>query len=191
MFGRSRAEVLVMSRSENGWPAIASNSSSLLYTWVLPVADHEKDYVHLRCHRGSAGFVLCHCAMRWDGMIEDIDGGIVDDWGWAFRPVRGYSTVLSNHSSGTALDLDAIKHPLGRDTFDDADTATMHKLLKIYDGTIRWGGDYHNRLDQMHIELDDGVTMADVERVAKKLMKTPRGQRLLAANPSQKVVILS
>lgn len=180
-----------MSTSQNGWPAIGASSSPLLYTWLLPVAPRPEDYVKLRMHRGSAGFCLAHCAMRWDGMIEPIDGGIVDDWGWAFRPVRGYTTTLSNHASGTAMDLNATKHPLGRETFDAKDAATMHRILKAYDGVLRWGGDYHTRLDEMHVEIDDGIEMADVERVAKKLMNTPRGKRLLAANPTQKAVILS
>lgn len=181
-----------MSTSQNGWRALIS-TSALLYTWELPLLDGDRpgQAFHIKIRRGSVGFCLAHFAMRWDGAVEDIDGGIMDDWGWAFRPVRGFTTTLSNHSSGTAIDLNATQHPLGIDTMTDEDEAKIRRILKAYDGVLRWGGDYHGRKDQMHVELADGVSMAQVEKVAKKLMGTKRGERLLVANPKQKKVILS
>lgn len=179
-----------MSTSQNGWGALDAGSP-LLYTWNLPDGDHGEINTRLRVRRGSVGFVLMHYALCYDAKVEDVDGGILDDWGWAYRAVRGFSTTLSNHSSGTAIDLDAVKHPLGRDTFSSVDEAMVVRLLKRYDNVLRWGGTYHSRLDQMHTELNDDVTMAQIEKVAHKLIDTPRGELILKANPTQKAVILS
>lgn len=178
-----------ISTSQNGFAALSS-SSPLLHTWIVPGTDTK-----LRLRGGSAGFLLIHNAMFFDDRVEDIDdnyrNGELDDWGYAYRPVRGYTTTLSNHSSGTACDLNATDHPLGvSGTFTAAQIATVRKRLKMYDGCIRWGGDYQNgRPDSMHFEIDK--PMADCERVARRLINTPRGRRILAANPGQKKVILS
>jgi hypothetical protein len=101
--------------------------------------------------------------------------------------------ATSNHASATAMDLNALKHPLGkvrtgvfkRPTKQDA----VHAKLRSMHGVIRWGGDYHGRKDEMHWEIVQNITVC--EREAKRLMKTPRGRRVLAANPGQKAVIKS
>lgn len=180
-----------MSKSQNGWDAPGSSSSHLLYTWEIPTGPNGVLATRLRMRRGSIGLALAHFVLCFDAKVEDVDGGIMDDWAWAFRAVRGYSSTLSNHASGTAVDLNATQHPLGRDTMTSQEEATVHALLKRYDGLLRWGGDYKTRLDQMHIEVDDGATMAQMEKLARRLMTTPRGERILKANPSQRAVILS
>lgn len=180
-----------MATSQNGWPALEANSSKL-YTWVIPA---KNGTFKLRMRNGSAGFLLAHFALWYSEVIEDVtQGKILDDWGYAYRQIRGQSTGLSNHSSGTAIDLNATKHPLAkvrsgifaRKTVQDA----MHKRLSsVYKGAIRWGGDYHNRKDEMHDEIVQNIVYC--EKLAKKLMTTSRGRRILAANPSQRKVILS
>lgn len=175
-----------MSTSQNGWPALSSGSS-LLHTWVIP-GKHEDTLLKLR--HGSAGFLLCHLALCFDTKVEVLDEPLLDDWGYAYRPVRGYSTTLSNHSSGTAEDLNATDHPIGvENTFSDAEVEQIHRFLARYDGCIRWGGDYRNRKDEMHFELDR--QLAACERVARRLMDSKRGQIILRANPGQRAVILS
>ena len=172
-----------MSTSQNGWPALAADSK-LLHTFLLP------DHTTLRLRGGSAGFLLVHNALWFDHAIEDLKEPVLDDWGYAYRPVRGYSDHLSNHSSGTAEDLNATDHPLGVDhTFTRAEETAIHKRLDLYEGCIRWGGDYLGRKDSMHFEINRG--MPDCERVARKLLDTPRGKRILHLNPGQKAVILS
>lgn len=174
-----------MSTSQNGWPALASGSP-LLHSWKIPGSTRR-----LRLRNGSAGFVLVHCAMWFDRKVEDIDEGPLDDWGHAYRPVRGYSTTMSNHASGTAMDLNALDHPLGRvDTFKPGQELTIrHRLVRQYDGVIRWGGQYHGRKDEMHFEINQ--PLRDVEHVARDLLDTPKGRKILAANPGQRAVILS
>jgi len=133
-------------------------------------------------------------AAGFDKKVEDIDfnyqGGKLDDWAHAFRAVRGYS-ILSNHASGTAIDLNATEHPLGvRGTFTEKQIATIDRRLKIYDGCIRWGGHYSGRVDAMHFEVNRDI--AQCERVARRLMNdTGIGKKIIEANPRQKAVILS
>ena len=173
-----------MNTSQNGWPALSS-ASPLLYTWQLPDSG-----TRLRIRNGSAGFLLCHIALWFDERVEDLDEKVLDDWGYAYRAVRGFSTTLSNHSSGTAVDLNATDHPLGSTaTFSAEETAEIHRRLDLYDGCIRWGGDYVNRKDSMHFEIN--ASLSACEAKARGLMDSPRGTRILEANPTQRAVILS
>lgn len=177
-----------MSTSQNGFPALATTSSQL-HTWVIPGTEKTR----LRMRNGSAGFLLAHLATWFDNKIEDVDrnynNGALDDWAYAYRPVRGYVT-LSNHASGTAIDLNATEHPLGASgTFSSAEVAAIRKRLTRYDGCIRWGGDYASRKDEMHFEINR--PLGECEKVARRLMDTPVGRAVLLANPGQKAVILS
>jgi len=174
-----------MSTSQNGWPALSVNSK-LLYTWKVPGTDTK-----LRLRNGSAGFLLVHLASVFDKRIEGLDEPLLDDWGYAFRPIRGFSTELSNHSSGTAMDLNSTDHPLGRlGTFNDREVELLHKFLsRRYKDCIRWGGDYRNRKDEMHFEINRQLSAC--ERVARGLLATKRGKLIIEANPGQRAVILS
>ncbi|QEM40895.1 MAG: M15 family peptidase [Phage AS32] len=170
--------------SQNNWPALEQDSSKL-FTWTVP-----GDGTKLRLRNGSAGFLLIHLATRFDRKVEDLTGGILDDWGYAYRPIRGYTTTMSNHSSGTAIDLNATQHPLGADnTFTDEEEEKINRLLRKYDGCIRWGGNYKYRVDEMHFEIDRPLRAC--EKVARRLMSSNRGKKVLRANPGQRRVILS
>lgn len=159
-------------------------TSRLLYTWTVPGADTK-----LRLRQGSGGFLLIHLASRFDKNIEELHEPILDDWGYAYRPVRGYST-WSRHAYGLAEDLNATDHPLGVDhTFTQKETRDIHRLLQRYDGCIRWGGDYSGRKDAMHFEINRSLSAC--ERVARKLAEGRRGRAILAANPGQRKVIFS
>lgn len=174
-----------MSTSQNSWPALAADSPQL-HSWKVPGTT-----TRLRLRNGSAGFLLVHLALWFDQRIEDVDGIRLDDWGYAFRPVRGYTATLSNHASGTAMDLNATRHPLGReDTFPRADEVLIRRRVnRFFGGAIRWGGQYGGRKDEMHFEINVPLPLA--ERTARRLMDTPRGRRILNANPGQRAVILS
>ncbi|MGZ0150675.1 M15 family metallopeptidase [Kribbella sp. WER1] len=124
--------------------------------------------------KGAPGELLVHWAAWFHAHVERIDVGEYDDWGYAERPIRGSTTTLSNHASGTAIDLNAVDHPLGRrGTFTAAKTAAIRARLKAYGGCIRWGGDYKNRADEMHFEIvrDPDACAA----VLRALTSTPTG----------------
>lgn len=189
-----------MATSQNGYPALAADSD-LLYTWTIPTNDGD---VRIRIRHGSAGFLLALWLMWYANHIEPVAGGVLDDWGYAYRPIRGSETGLSNHASGTAIDVNATRHPLGkvgtlgfkvtlrtkagRRTFI-AINRIRARLRFAFKGTIRAGADYHGRKDEMHYELV--VPLAAAEQRARALMNTTAGRRLLAANPGQRAVILS
>lgn len=170
--------------------------SPLLHTWTIPA---RTGVAKIRLRNGSAGYVLAHFLLWLAETIEPLAGKVLDDWGYAYRPIRGQSSGYSNHASGTAADANATRHVLGRTgTFaykvkikgkSLTAAARIRSRLVFYGGVIRWGGDYHGRKDEMHFEIVK--PLAVTEKLARRLMKTPRGKRLLAANPGQKAVILS
>jgi hypothetical protein len=171
--------------SQNGWPVLEAGDKHL-HRWVLPGTERA-----FTLRDGSAGFLLMHLALFLDEKVEPIDREKVwDDWGWAVRPIRGQSTGYSNHAAGCAIDYNAAKHPLGTTgNWTPKQVKAIHDRLKMYKGTIRWGADYTGRKDPMHFEIN--ADLAACERVARKLIDTPRGKRILDANPGQRQVVLS
>jgi hypothetical protein len=95
---------------------------------------------------------------------------------------------LSNHASGTAIDINATQWALGSDPhvyLTDAEIAKIRAKLLEYRGCIRWGGDYVGRLDPMHFEIDkDQATCdrvwADI-KAAKEFTVTPEDEKKIEA----------
>jgi len=136
-----------METSYNGYPA--SKDPKEIGVKSYPV---KGTALKLRCAE-SVGPLLAAFAAEFHELIEPIDNGGLDDWGYAFRMVRGNATKLSCHSSGTAIDLNAIKHPLGKyDTFPVEKVPMIRALAKKYG--LKWGGDFKTRPDDMHFEVE-------------------------------------
>jgi len=149
-----------MLTSYNGWPA--SKDQAEINIKPYPVKGTN---LKIRCAEG-AGELLAAFAAEFHTLIEPIDAGALDDWGYCFRMVRGTTDKLSNHSSGTAIDLNATKHALGKvGTFDAAKVPMIQALAKKYG--LTWGGDYRNRKDEMHFEI--AITKEKAIALAKKL----------------------
>lgn len=136
-----------MVNSQNGWPVNPPRRSRQVpgSQIKLVVAD------------GPAGDLLLWFAGQFDQRVENIDtvaGGVLDDWGWADRPIRG-GTTISNHASATAIDLNATRHPLSAvGTFRADQRTQLRAILVEAGGVIRWGGDYSGRKDEMHFEIN-------------------------------------
>lgn len=177
------------STSQNGWVCLPSDSPKL-HTWVIPARTGE---FRLRLRNGSAGFILAHLALWIAETVEPVRGAVTDDWGYANRLIRGSETIQSNHASGTAMDINAMVHPLGqRGTWTPAQVRQVKRRLDWWamGGTVRWGETYSGRIDPMHFEINQ--PLARCERVAKRLVRlTPRGKRIVRANPGQRAVIWS
>ena len=94
--------------SYNGYPASKDPAEIGIKSYPVKGTDRK-----LRCAE-SVGPLLATFAAEFHELIEPIDEGTFDDWGYAFRMVRGSTDRLSCHSSGTAIDLNATKHPLGK-----------------------------------------------------------------------------
>lgn len=148
--------------SQNGWPVNPPRGAR-----TIPGTD-----VRVNVANGPAGDVLMHVLGQVSSRVEDISMNSVhgehDDWGYAERNVRGSESVISNHASGTAVDINATRHALGaHDTFTPAQTAEIHRILAEVDNVVRWGGDYNGRPDEMHFEIIG--SQEEVARVAERL----------------------
>jgi hypothetical protein len=148
----------VVARSQNGWSA---NDRSCIATYSLPGGK-----VALR--KGDVSVILLWVANRFHETVRPLQWPGV--WGYAERPIRGSSTTLSNHASGTAIDLNAPQLPLGVDPMRVLSTMELRAIRAIVDyceGVVRWGGDYSGRKDPMHFEIVGDA--AACRRVADKI----------------------
>jgi len=163
-----------MATSQNGWSA---NDRGLIASYQLPGGK-----VALRA--GDVSVVLLWVANEFHRRVEPLRWP--GNWGYAERPIRGSTTTLSNHASGTALDLNAPAHPLGKvGTFSAAQVKAIREILRYCEGTVRWGGDYSGRKDEMHFEINAGA--AAVRRVADKIrtQNNPQEDELSQAQVDQ------
>lgn len=146
--------------SYNGYPASKDPNEIGIKSYPVTGTD-----LRLRCAE-SIGPLLAAFAAEFHNLIEPIDKGSLDDWGYAFRMVRGSTDRLSCHSSGTAIDLNATKHPLGKiGTFPAEKVPMIRALAKKYG--LKWGGDFKSRADEMHFEVN--VTPAKAKDLITKL----------------------
>lgn len=182
-----------MATSVNGFAVIQTSrtdgSLPRLRKWIIPGTGGR----YLLIRDGSVGFILIHMALWFHEKVESLSVGVWDEWGWAVRPVRGQTTGYSNHSSGTAIDLNATQHPIGvavSHTYTASQRRRIMRRLRLYRGLITWGGVW-SRPDGMHFEIAEGKTLPQVERVARMLANSPRGRRILEANPGARKVIFS
>ena len=137
-----------MQTSYNGWPASKEQAEIGIKAYKV-----EGTSLKIRCAEKVAP-LLINFAKEFNELIEPIEGGTFDDWGYAYRDVRGVVGKLSNHASGTAIDLNATKHPLGKvGTFDAAKVPMLKALAKKYG--LAWGGEW-TRPDPMHFEISIG-----------------------------------
>ena len=144
-----------MATSQNGWPVHTDQSD------LIPL-----NFVTGRVRGGAVHTIFNDFCAWFDRNIEPIRRA--DSWGWAYRPIRGKTDGYSNHSSGTAIDLNATTHPLGEwNTFTAGQRNRIRAKLRDYEGAVRWGGDYQNRPDDMHFEIN--ANAATLARVARKL----------------------
>lgn len=155
--------------SQNGWSA---NDRSVIGSFTVPGTRRL-----LAVRKGDVSVVLLDLAAWVHANIRPIDTGVLDDWGYAERTIRGSATDLSNHASGTAIDLDATLHPLAvHGTWTAEEKTRIHARLALYDGVVRWGEDYDDpahggvrgsRIDGMHFEINAGA--AAVKQVADRI----------------------
>lgn len=147
-------------KSSNGWPASKDRVEIGIKSYSIKGTS-----LKIACAEKVAPLLVAFC-QDFHELIEPIDQGQLDDWGYAFRMVRGSTDKLSNHSSGTAIDLNATKHPLGKvGTFPNEKVPMIRALAKKY-GLI-WGGDYRVRKDEMHFEI--ALSPAKVAELIGKL----------------------
>jgi len=131
--------------------------------------------------KGDATVVLCYVLESMAKIEKPKWPGI---WGYAERTIRGSSTTLSNHASGTAVDWNAPDHWLGEiNTFTSTELSNIRIMLRFCDGVIRWGGDYSGRKDEMHFEIVKGT--AALAALARKIRALDGSTENNSPNPPQ------
>jgi hypothetical protein len=152
-----------MSTSQNGWSVI--NSAALDKS---PVPGTDIVLVP-GVRAGSVATILKYVAAEFHKRVQHIKNP--GCWGYANRPIVGGKDT-SNHASGTAIDLNAPQHPMGKiGTFNQDQVNTIHAIVRECGGVVRWGGDYSGRKDEMHFEIIG--SSAEVDRVAALLTTQP------------------
>ena len=148
-----------MLTSYNDWPASKNQAEIGIKSYPVPGT-----LIKLRCAEKVAP-LLVGFAAEFHNLIEPLDVGALDDWGYAYRDVRGVPGKLSNHASGTAIDLNASRHPLKSiNTFEPAKVPMLKALCKKY--ALTWGGEW-TRPDPMHYEVS--INAAKVAALITKL----------------------
>lgn len=130
--------------SQNGWPvkpALAKIDAGGNSNMFPPGA-----------RRGDVHTILQWVARQYHQRVEKLVSGWC--WGYSYRPIRG-GTSFSNHASGTAIDCNAPRHPIGKSgTFSAKQRAEINAIVKSCNGVVRWGGSYSGRKDEMHFEIN-------------------------------------
>jgi hypothetical protein len=119
-------------------------------------------------------YVHPEVAPLFKGFLEEItargyslDEGILDDWSFLCRPIRGSETP-SEHSRGTAIDINAVHNPMGSTLRTDMPWWVPVVAKKW---GLRWGGDYTTRKDAMHFEFIG--TIAEARAIAARNHNRP------------------
>lgn len=149
-------------KSYNGWYA----SPNLNTVVIEPVPGFRVRVVN----NANVIAVFTYLVQQYHARVDNVLGPHkADDWGFYFRKNRN-SNNLSNHASGTAIDIDATEHPNGvrvSKTFTDAEVSEIREILDELDDVIDWGGDYKRTVDGMHFEL--GVPPGKLQEIGKKI----------------------
>lgn len=146
--------------SPNGWPAGEDRKTLQIASFTVPGTS-----LKIACAQAVAPLLVAFCK-EFNELVEPIDPGQRDDWSYAYRMTRGARSVLSNHASGTAVDLNALKHPLGKsNTFTQEQRNIILLLITKYG--LAWGGNYKKRKDDMHFEI--ALTREQVDKKIKQL----------------------
>jgi hypothetical protein len=183
-----------MPNSINGWPVLEPTSPKLV-TRTIPGTTRK-----IRMRDDVIPLFLAFAA-EYHKTIAPIDQGTLDDWGYAYRTSR-LSSAWSDHSSGTAFDLNATAEgrqgtgPLawwkGVSRYIKATRLKAKYGILIWGGAKDLGGDYGNpaNYDWMHWALKPGTNVADVSAKIKALRIQPDGTiKPLPVAPTAKPVI--
>lgn len=134
-------------KSQNGWPASPRPSEIAIVTVAVPLSRGTK---RIQVAEGAAT-ALTEMLQWWDHNVEPVE----TVGGYYYREIRGYegTGTISNHGSGTALDINASKHPLGT-TGTTSTAAAIAITAKAASLGLKWGGNYRGRKDPMHVEVN-------------------------------------
>lgn len=167
-----------MGTSQNGWPASRDPSSISVKPFTVAGRSFPGGV-----KAGSVATVLRYVASQYHLRVESLYYGSTDkdDWGYSYRRIGG-SSVLSNHSSGTAIDVNATTNAQGSGfSHTYAQVKVIRAILREVGGVVVWGGDFRHS-DPMHFEIKGSG--AAVKAVAARLVSPPWYRHELYVNGS-------
>lgn len=142
-----------MSKSQNGWPVQNNTAGMWPHPLVGPIL------------AGPVWVVMNYFLTQYAALVEPIgkSSGCYNR-----RKIAG-SKKWSNHASATAVDLNWNLHPAtGRYVgYTVEQRSTIQRILAGLP-VLRWGSLFN---DPMHYEIAPGVSAAQVERLATKLLQ--------------------
>ena len=161
-----------MGTSLNGWPAPPEK----LKVFKIP-----------NCNRRltldkDAGRLLTALAADYHETVRPLDIGPTDEGGYAYREAMGAAGRLSNHASGTAIDLNwreegAQGSKIGALFFNKVKNRKAINAIKSrYGRWVDWGGDWRAK-EYMHWEIKPGVNRVMVLNACKQLGINANGVR--------------
>lgn len=172
-------------KTPGGWP-VQWAGSPMLHTWTIPGANRR-----MTLRSGWVGFVIVYLVSWFNDIIERLDApgnDPVDEGGFNRRFIGG-TTTWSEHAGAIAVDLNWQKHPQHtrpEATFTRAQVKRIRAKLRWFHAlalgrVFVWGGDWSPKyVDSMHFQAVPGRTRF----LARILYNTPRGRRIMKANPS-------
>ena len=99
------------------------------------------------------------------------------------RTARAAPGQFSNHSSATAIDINATQFPAKVRRMTQAQRDAVHRFLAPIKDVIEWGGDWSPAfMDEMHFQIRQGqqgvqvVTRADVVAAIKRVGLDAQGR---------------
>lgn len=176
--------------SYNGW--LASKTPSVfggLDNSDVPGAPGVKLAPGVR--KGDVATVAFWTAWQWHTTVEPLK--TPGCWGWFYKMSANSAALISCHSSATAWDLNAPAHPNGKHgTITGAKLDALRKILAFCNiggkQLVYWGGDGWGNCtwDEMHLEVAEHATSADIAALAKKIIDTygPRETWTAGAQPA-------
>ena len=149
--------------SQNKWPASADPAKIGIRRFAVTL---KKGVDSIDLHPQIAQ-PLIDMIKWWDENIEPVT--LIHGHNWRAIAGKKGTDKLSNHSSGTAIDINPDSHPLGAEGTVPASkkTALLQKTASL---GLRWGGSYPGRKDEMHFEWikpPTSSTYGDVSQIAR------------------------
>lgn len=177
-----------MPDSYNGWPA-SKDPKAIDIDQAFTAAGRKFPG---GVKRGPVSVVFRYLIEQFDKRVEEVDlYDAGDEWGWHYKPSANSPSKLSCHSSGTALDVNATRHPNrtpASRTFTAGQIREIKAILAELGGVVRWLGEARTP-DPMHFEI--AGTPAEVARVAGRILSGSHEPAPTPANEENDVIIIT
>lgn len=163
--------VQVSETSINGWPANENQDAIGVKSFQIPGSQRK-----VRVAKDAAP-ILLWVAGQFHAKVESLDPDPLAVWGYKYRKALQGNGKLSDHASGTAVDLRSDKFPVGTRRMKTWQVLRVRLILAQCNKLIIWGGDYKAAAskDQMHFAIAPGVTAKQIQAWRIKHRLTAEG----------------